>query len=613
MNEQTSSWRITFGLPAPAHHASAYPESGHRLSAAANTVILTLGLMLAASPALADMPVRFSPHNLSVSGPGTFRAAEEPEICIFCHGAHRTAPQSPLWNRTSSGIEYTPYSSSTAKARMRQPTGSSALCLSCHDGTVALGKLRNRSEDVRMLGGDSLFGAGRSELGTDLSDDHPVSIAYDNSLVSRSEGELRDPALLPPEVKLDAAQQLQCTTCHDPHDNTYGRFLVMDNRGAALCVACHAKRDWPQASHNLSAATWDGEGPNPWPYVTARTVADAACQSCHTPHQAGTPQRLLVFPGEEDNCLSCHEGHVAAADLGPEFAKPSRHDIRATTGIHDPAEALVVARRHVECADCHNPHASRPGGATAPLAPGSLAGVSGVAVSGGAAVPASREYEVCFRCHADSPGKGESVVVRDRPETNTRLEFNTDNASFHPVVGQGRNPDVPSLRDPLRTSSLIYCTDCHNNDQGPRAGGRGPDGPHGSVYPPLLERKLEWRDFAADAGDNYALCYKCHSQESILGNQSFPFHRSHVVDDQTACTTCHDPHGVAAATHLINFNRTYVSANDRGQLSWSDDGRLQGTCNLRCHDFNHDNTAYDPNGLKPAAGRPGAASKSRKK
>src|SRR3990167_8530151 len=80
-----------------------------------------------------------SKHNLSVTGSGEVKAAEETEICIFCHAPHTTTAQAPLWNRYDSGQSYTTYTSTTLRAITRQPSGSSKLCLSCHDGTVALG------------------------------------------------------------------------------------------------------------------------------------------------------------------------------------------------------------------------------------------------------------------------------------------------------------------------------------------------------------------------------------------------------------------------------------------------------------------------------------------
>ena len=564
----------------------------------------TLGLMVPS--AQAGTPIRVSPHNLSFTGPSSIRSANEPEICVFCHGSHGIAPAAPLWNRASSGVMYTPYHSSSLKAHVGQPTGASAVCLSCHDGTVAMGKVRNRKSEIRMSGGNGSRMAGRrTNLGTDLSDDHPVSFTYDTSLVSQSKGELRDPVTFRPEVKLDQRRQLQCTSCHDPHDNTYGKFLVMDNHGSALCVVCHSKRYWDQSSHRTSGARWNGDAPNPWPNSPAKNVADAGCENCHTSHKAGTPQRLLVFPKAEDNCLSCHNGHVAAGNLVPEFGKLSRHDVRATSGIHDAAESITKGSRHVACEDCHNPHAAHKAPASAPQAPGTLAGVAGVSAAGSVLAQVTMEYELCFRCHSDSHGKSEASVSRIRPETNTRLEFSLDNPSFHPVEGAGRNPDVPSLIFPLRPNSLIYCTDCHNNNQGPRAGGKGPDGPHGSAYAPLLERKLETRDFLAESAASYALCYKCHNRDSIMGNRSFPLHAKHVADARTACTTCHDSHGTPGATHLINFSKTYVSANSKGQLSWNDEGRLQGSCSLSCHGKDHDALGYDRNGARPVVATTG--------
>src|ERR1035437_7603313 len=73
-------------------------------------------------------------HNLSVTGPGTIKATAESEICLFCHTAHNSKPLSPLWNRNDPGSTYTLYGSSTMKALPGQPSGSSILCLSCHDG-----------------------------------------------------------------------------------------------------------------------------------------------------------------------------------------------------------------------------------------------------------------------------------------------------------------------------------------------------------------------------------------------------------------------------------------------------------------------------------------------
>ena len=95
-----------------------------------------------------------SPHNLSASGPGSIRASNETEVCIFCHTPHNATPVSPLWNRnlpTSRLHAFTPATRSHAVPG--QPTGSSKLCLSCHDGTIALGSVLSRQQRIAMAGG----------------------------------------------------------------------------------------------------------------------------------------------------------------------------------------------------------------------------------------------------------------------------------------------------------------------------------------------------------------------------------------------------------------------------------------------------------------------------
>src|SRR5439155_2102941 len=135
---------------------------------------------------------------------------------------------------------------------------------------------------------------------------------------------------------------------------------------------------------------------------------------------------------------------------------------------------------HVVCADCHNPHASTAKTATAPDASGALAGLAGVSAAGGVIKPLRHEYELCFRCHADSLARGPATVSRQFIQTNTRLQFSGGNESFHPVVAIGKNAaNVPSLIAPWMTTSLMYCTDCHNSDSSAGAGGNGANGPHG--------------------------------------------------------------------------------------------------------------------------------------
>ncbi|MCX7151080.1 MAG: multiheme c-type cytochrome [Proteobacteria bacterium] len=536
-------------------------------------------------------------HNLSASGPGTVKANGESQVCIFCHAPHNSSPRAPLWNRRDSGSTYTPYASSTAKAIAGQPTGASMTCLSCHDGTIALGELLSRAKSIAMSGGATTMPAGNSNLGTDLSDDHPVSITYNSALVSAKNGELANPSTLPAKVKLDGNGQLQCTACHDPHDNSNGKFLVMPNTASALCVSCHLKSGWSSSAHKLSNATWNGTGTNPWTHTSGTTVAANACESCHRPHSAGGRKGLLNYAAEETNCTTCHGGNVAAKNVSAEFNKLSNHPITATTGVHDMAEPAIIQARHVECADCHNPHAAN--GSTGVL-PGSLAGVRGVSIGGTEAKPVTAEYQLCFRCHGDSNGKPPGRTARQIAQTNTRLEFDPGNPSFHPVAGMGRNTNVPTLLAPWTTTSTMKCSDCHNNNTGPGAGGTGAKGPHGSTFAPLLERQYATTDRTTESASTYALCYKCHNRATLIGGGGgFREHKKHIVDERTPCNVCHDPHGVSATqgnatnnSKLINFDTTVVTPNSAGLLKFVSTGTNRGSCYMRCHGANHNPETY---------------------
>jgi predicted CXXCH cytochrome family protein len=539
-----------------------------------------------------------SKHDLSATSSSEIKAVSENNVCIFCHTPHHANSEKPLWNHGVSQATYIPYNSTTVKATIGQPTGASKLCLSCHDGTIALGMVSSQSSPIAMQNGITTMPAGTNLLGTDLSADHPISFVYDETLVAsvaadnRISVKLKSPTSLTAPVNLDHNGQLQCTACHDPHNNQFGNFMVMDNTASTLCLKCHESPGWSASTHATSAKTWNGIGLNPWPSTPYKTVAGNGCENCHVSHAAGTHQRLLTQAVAENNCYSCHDGNVAAKNLVPEFNKLSAHPIELTSGIHDPTEDPVNGPRHVTCVDCHNPHASNPSLARAPNASGPISGTIGVNTAGAILSPIVHEYELCYRCHADSVSRGPAYVSRQFVQTNTRLAFNSSNASFHPVTAPGRNSYVPSLIAPWTTASYVKCTDCHNNDNSPAAGGAGPNGPHGSNFAPILERQQILTDNTAENPANYALCYKCHSRDSILSNASFPFHSRHIVNDQVACTTCHDAHGVANAAHLINFNVTYVTPSARGRLSYFSTGRLHGNCTLTCHGKDHESTPY---------------------
>ena len=538
-------------------------------------------------------------HNLSVSVSNPLKSINEEEVCFFCHTPHSSKPRISLWNKRNSGVMYMPYTSSTIKSAPGQPNGSAVLCLSCHDGTIALGSVVSRYEDVPLVGGVSVMPQGKANLGTDLSDDHPISIIYDASLSSLN-SELVDPAILAGPVHLEN-DRLQCTACHNPHQDLYGNFLTETNRNSDLCVTCHQKNGWSQTAHNTSNATWDGSGNNPWPHTPYTTVTENACENCHRPHTASGHARLLNYFREEDNCLYCHNGSVAEKDINADFNKQYSHNFTLTTNVHDPVENIPVQTRHVECIDCHNPHQANSTNAEAPFANGRVQGVPGVDTNGNAVMEIQYEYELCYKCHADSPDKPGANIPRQLLQTNVRLEFDSANPSFHPVEDMGVNPDVPSLMPPYSVSSIIYCTDCHAS-----SGAGAAAGPHGSVYNPLLKFNYETADNTIESYAAYELCYQCHDRNSIINNMGSEYgekiHKTHIVEENTPCSVCHDSHGIDAGqgnsinnSHLINFNTAVVrpSSGTSPRLEFIDNGNFSGECWLSCHGKNHRGKEYN--------------------
>lgn len=196
-------------------------------------------------------------HNLSVSGPGPIKAESESEICKFCHVPHNPVAAAPLWGHTLSRVaayDVPPLSRTRARAASApQPDGASRLCLSCHDGTVALGDIGRRAR-VTLVGAQKLERGRRGHIGTDLSGSHPISFVLpdDDGLATdedRGDMGLRPLASILSEgvVHVDAQNKVQCTTCHDPHSDRHyeqGRvphFWVRPSV-SEVCLACHALR-----------------------------------------------------------------------------------------------------------------------------------------------------------------------------------------------------------------------------------------------------------------------------------------------------------------------------------------------------------------------------------
>lgn len=200
-------------------------------------VLLALALMLMFTQ-LASAQITGSAHDFSSETWNTTG-----EICIVCHTPHNAMTgfdDAPLWNHELTNATFTLYATGTLDATMGQPDGSSKLCLSCHDGTVALENFGGVSGPGTTISGDAL-------IGTDLSNDHPVSFTY-NTALATDDGELADPSLAQSGLggtiddDMLISGKMQCSSCHDVHNTASINYMLLkSNSASALCLTCHVK------------------------------------------------------------------------------------------------------------------------------------------------------------------------------------------------------------------------------------------------------------------------------------------------------------------------------------------------------------------------------------
>lgn len=620
--------------------------------------ILGVALLLAvAVPALGQSSsISGSRHDLSINGQGPVNAVTEKQVCVFCHASHGAKPAVPLWNHTLSESQYTPYNSSTFVQTPSQSVSQrSKLCLSCHDGTVAqMGQTvaNGLIPTSGVMPSTEMVGKNSS-----LSADHPFGF----QMPAVDDGELRLSLTAPPPTTTDPAVKLysnaiECVTCHEPHDpsrDTAFQFMVRDNKNGAICVACHdtargVLTGWSLGAH-AGASNRVGLDSG-LPYADPSMVSTNACSSCHVGHNApGTGIRLLR--GAEDAYSTCANCHGSAANVTPALLdvvsdlnkKLYSHPVLTSTGEHDPAEAIPVTNsRHSACQDCHNPHASQivQGTPIPPAIEGSLSGVVGIAATDGITTitPAANQYEICFKCHANSNNKPQNATYISYGHSpyrstydsladpyNVRLDLQST-ATRHNVTLPSRGNVAPSLRAnmldlngsatgrPLQGAGLyLYCTDCHNSDSARISRGVGPNGPHGSNNYHLLERRYDYDTAPASAGGitagpayssgisgPYAICDKCHDLDNTLVTLSssqdtvFHSHYEHVKVVGVSCSTCHASHGVQGGTtinngHLVNFDKSIVGADDKGRLYIDTAAKA---CYLTCHGVLHNPKNY---------------------
>lgn len=224
------------------------------------TLVVLAGLAALARPAIAQWPngsvVTQTVHNLSRTAqvdPMRNFISQYNEACVYCHTPHGGRTERPLWNRRLSTGGYRMPETPVSMVMDAQPSGTAQLCLSCHDGTVALDDVLNPplthtgpsapGEPIKRCatdchkGGDPKGGFNWEKVwfDTDLRRQHPFSITYDPA---RAAGFQPAAAVEAAGLRLEDGK-VQCNTCHEPHSQANGKFLRIPNTGGSLCLVCH--------------------------------------------------------------------------------------------------------------------------------------------------------------------------------------------------------------------------------------------------------------------------------------------------------------------------------------------------------------------------------------
>ena len=218
-------------------------------------------------------------------------------ICIYCHAPHHTLQEAdaagikylPLWNHAVTTQFYDTYQSDfgdgpaasglagvgsisndeqfadrhlfNGAATIGEPGSVSRLCLSCHDGTVAVNEYGFDPQRAYSQDAGSHYIADQFKIGGggNLTNHHPIGFDYVD--VSNHDDEIAHPDKWINDVTaanvgpggakemttirslLYGGNMMECVTCHDVHNtkNTGETFLWRTDRESGFCLTCHIK------------------------------------------------------------------------------------------------------------------------------------------------------------------------------------------------------------------------------------------------------------------------------------------------------------------------------------------------------------------------------------
>ena len=186
-------------------------------------------------------------HDLSATSTAAIKSATQADTCVFCHVTHSSQPgvARPLWSHTMTNQNLTWAPTTTVRGTTLPTSVSSAAlagsraCMSCHDGTVALGDLLTGTGGTvsgpnvtagKLSGGINLLNP------STMQTNHPLGVPKPG-VVAGFTGFKVVPSSS--AVNYDSSGNVQCDSCHNPHDDTFAPFLKINPTGGAICFTCH--------------------------------------------------------------------------------------------------------------------------------------------------------------------------------------------------------------------------------------------------------------------------------------------------------------------------------------------------------------------------------------
>jgi predicted CXXCH cytochrome family protein len=163
------------------------------------------------------------------------------------------------------------------------------------------------------------------------------------------------------EPRLGRGKQVNCRTCHSPHNGTQdNHLLVHENRGDSLCITCHTSKELIyRTRHDIAELHPDEKNS-----AGAKASEKGTCSACHFMHKGAGPKmwsRELTDGSMQGLCDSCHNENGMAKDA---LTGDITHPVDTPLPVGMPSGTLPLFSKNgkkgdggeVTCASCHDVH-----------------------------------------------------------------------------------------------------------------------------------------------------------------------------------------------------------------------------------------------------------------